>query len=230
MISHHHRSVFVHIPKNAGQSIEHVFLELLELDWTTRAPLLLRPNDTPALGPPRLAHLKAMDYVRFKYLTEEQFRTYFKFSFVRNPWDRAVSLYRHLNRRDTYDFKRFLMSTFKDQLWRDKQWFVGPQADFVCRDDGSIVVDFVGRFENLQTDFDFICKKLGLSQTTLPHMNKSIQVTASGSRWLRRLNPHVSRKDVARPTTFRDYYDSESKEFVAELYAKDIETFGYTFE
>ena len=65
MISHHQKCVFVHIPKNAGQSIEHVFINLLELTWETRAPLLLRRNEHPELGPLRLAHLKAEEYVKY---------------------------------------------------------------------------------------------------------------------------------------------------------------------
>ena len=54
VISHEHRCVFVHIPKCAGQSIETVFLEDLGLDWSNRSILLLRPNECPDIGPPRL--------------------------------------------------------------------------------------------------------------------------------------------------------------------------------
>src|SRR5262245_2591511 len=86
MISHAQRCVFVHIPKVAGQSVEHVFVGWNNLTWKKRAPLLLRPNDNPAKGPPRLAHLRAEEYVQFGYLPPEKFASYFKFSFVRNPW------------------------------------------------------------------------------------------------------------------------------------------------
>jgi hypothetical protein len=77
------KSIFVHIPKNAGQSIEHVL-----------APLLLTYNNNPELGPPRLAHLKAREYVSCKYLTREQFDDYFKFAFVRDPgteWSQPIN-------------------------------------------------------------------------------------------------------------------------------------------
>ena len=106
MICHHYKCVFVHIPKNAGQSIEHVFLNLLNLTWETRAPLLLRCNDRLELGPPRLAHLKADEYVRYNYLTQEMFNDYFKFSFVRNPWSRIISIYKYLGFNKKCDCKR----------------------------------------------------------------------------------------------------------------------------
>ena len=61
MISHRHQCVFVHVPKTAGISIEHVFLAQYGLTWDERAPLLLRFNPDPALGPERLGHLTATD-------------------------------------------------------------------------------------------------------------------------------------------------------------------------
>ena len=84
--------VFVHVPKCAGQSVEMFFLNRIGLDWERRAPLLLRPNDVPALGPHLLAHLKAHEYVEKKWMTPLEFNEYFKFAFVRNPWgqDRLV--------------------------------------------------------------------------------------------------------------------------------------------
>ena len=70
MLTHQHKTVFVHIPKNAGQSIETVFLDVLGLTWESRAPLLLRPNDIPELGPRRLAHLAASEYVSCGHMTQ----------------------------------------------------------------------------------------------------------------------------------------------------------------
>ena len=227
MISHRYRCVFVHVPKVAGQSVEEVFLRLHDLTWKTRAPLLLRANNHPEQGPPRLAHLKALEYVRFGHVTQEQFDSYLKFSFVRNPWDRMVSFFKYLGAPQKHGFKEFLMNEFKNYIWTRHHWFVGPQSEFVCDAQGKALVDFIGRFESLQDDFNHVCQQLGLSFLELPHRNKS-----KNRRLKNALRPKLFLSQDQRVPVFRhyqDYYDDESKEFVAELYRKDIEFFKYRF-
>jgi hypothetical protein len=239
VLCHHYKSLFIHIPKTAGQSIEHIFLRLLGLTWETRAPLLLRYNDRPELGPPMLMHLKASDYVRCRYMTEEQFGGYFKFAFVRNPWDRVVSFYRYLGLSNRMDFKPFVMTTFRNQIWNTGGWFVGPQYEYVCNEHGDIVADFIGKFESIQSDFDQVCHKIGLGAHTIPHLNPSTEVER------RRVGPEVLLREIgltaqeadaaelpqATPLeSYQAYYDETSKQLVADLYKKDIELFGYAFE
>lgn len=236
MISHHHRCIFVHVPKTAGQSIERVFLDQLGLSWENRAPLLLRYNDRPELGPRRLAHLKAVDYARCRYVSDEQFRDYFKFAFVRNPWDRAVSLYKYVGSPSEYSFNKFATDILPRQLWASKYWFVQPQTEYLY-EDGKLQVDFVGRFENLQEDFAEICTHLGMPPVALPLTNQtsvhSRRLIASKRQFLRAINP-LSRAFLNFKgfpiTSYRnayEYYDKESWESVADLYRSDIDAFGY---
>ena len=233
MICHHYKCIFVHIPKNAGQSVEHIFLNLLNLTWDTRAPLLLRYNDNIELGPPRLAHLKAEEYVRYKYLTQDMFDNYFKFTFVRNPWSRMVSIYKYLGFNKKLEFNVFLKGTFKNTIFNEKNWFVGPQSNFVYSANGDLLVDFIGRFEDLQNSFEYVCKQIGLPATQVPHINESKENDSAFSRnsknFVRNISRRITEKKISSYKTYQEYYDEESIELVAELYEKDIELFKYDF-
>ena len=232
MISHHHKAVFVHLPKNAGQSVEHVFLNLLDLTWETRAPLLLRRNDQPELGPPRLAHLKAHEYVKCKYMTQEMFDTYFKFAVVRNPWSRTVSMYKYLGYSHKCDFKTFITGVFKDSIFIEKHWFVGPQSDYVYADD-ELLVDLIIRFEELQKGFDQVCKKIQLPETKLPHVNESKKTKPAfnprPAELLKNTYYQIKQKSIPRYKQYRDYYDQECIDLVGQLYQSDIIHFNYTW-
>jgi len=215
LISHHDKCLFVHVPKCAGQSIENFFLQRAGLDWNTRAPLLLRPNDVPELGPPRLAHLKAHEYVEKKWMTQDQFDEYFKFTFVRNPWDRVASFYRFLGFDRFASFPTFVRKHLPVQLQK-KGWFLCPQADYLYDRDHRLLVDFVGRFETLSKDFETACGRMGIEDAKLPHVNDSRTARPGLKNWLR---------PRARP--YREMYDAQTERLVADYYAADIDAFQY---
>src|SRR3546814_8015112 len=107
MICHRWKTLFVHIPKTGGQSIEQVFLDRMELSWATRGPLLLTTNPDPEAGPPFLAHLTAQEYLSKGHLAPVDFDDYFRFTVVRNTWDRAVRSEEH-----TYELKSLLRISY----------------------------------------------------------------------------------------------------------------------
>ena len=74
---------------------------------------------------------------------------------------------------------------------------------------GQYVLDFVGRYENLDHDFNLLCQKLKLPDNLTLGTNKQVQLNKQ----------HYSY-----------YYDEKSKLIVAKLFQKDIEYFNYTFE
>jgi hypothetical protein len=232
VISHQYRCVFIHIPKTGGISVDHVFLRLVGLTWDTRAPLLLRGNDDPAKGPPRLAHLRGTEYVSCGHLSQEQFEAYFKFSFVRNPWDRIVSEYKYRGHPMRMSFKTWLFQHLPKPGFSDAYYHIVPQHEFIYDASGRLLPDFVGRYESLQADFDIVCERIGVPRTPLPHENRSMD--APRVRSLNDVKKRIRRwLWTLRPTNvfprYTDYYDDESLAFVTERYRKDIESFGYEF-
>jgi hypothetical protein len=235
MISHKYKCIFVHIPKVAGQSIEMFFLDLHKLDWDSRSPLLLRPNDNPELGPPRLAHLKLHEYTSYDYLSPDRFDEYFKFTFVRNPWSRTVSFYKFEGYNEIMSFKQFVRKKLPE-LVNEKNWFYAPQYDFIYHEERT-KIDFIGRFEDLHNDFSTICKKLKVPFTKLPHHNKSEigKVRGKLPKQIKSLINDPARlpfdgRDEINSTDYKDYYDSSLIRAVEDLYHIDIDKFNYDFE
>jgi hypothetical protein len=139
-------------------------------------------------------------------LTEQQFKEYFKFAYVRNPWDRTVSLYHYIRRNSRHRYHKQCISdgNFSTYLKSEHLESLPQQYDFISKH-GKNLLDFVGKFENLQEDFNIICDKIGIPKIKLPHKNKS------------------------NHKHYTEYYDDETRQIVAERYAKDIKYFGYKF-
>jgi hypothetical protein len=134
------------------------------------------------------------------------FEEYFKFGFVRNPWDTMVSYYHflHSNQSSHRNKKVQALDGFKQYLEYEIKRNKYHQTQFLTDNNGELLVDYVGRFESLQDDFDKICKKVNVS-ASMPHSNKS------------------------KHKKYQEYYDEETKQMVAEHWKADIEMFGYTF-
>jgi hypothetical protein len=91
---------------------------------------------------------------------------------------------------------------------------------------GNLLVNFVGRFETLQADFDKVCEHLGIADSCLPHRNRSDKK----SRDLRRkARNYLFMNGENQLQGIDEFYDEETRQAVAEYYRKDIETFGYEF-
>ena len=92
---------------------------------------------------------------------------------------------------------------------------------------GHLLVDFVGKFETLQQDFDQVCIQLGFNDSRLPHINSSDKK----SRELRRKARNIfHRNKESSLRRYNEFYDEETREYVAELYQADIKNFNYCFD
>jgi hypothetical protein len=229
MICHPYKCIFIHVPKAAGQSVENYFLKKLGLDWHSRSPLLLRNNTEPKVGPPKLAHLKAVEYVKYFYLSQEIFDAYFKFGFVRNPWSRTVSIYKYMGYSSVIDFETFVNYQLP-QLMKTANWFVCPQYEFFY-DKDKLLLDFVGKFETIEKDFKTICEKLGFADTTLPHVNKSEKEKFKSIKMIAKDPSLLSKISLKKPflNNYKEYYTETSKNNIHKMYEKDVDIFEYDF-
>lgn len=226
MICKEYKCIFVHIPKVAGQSVERFFLNKLGLTWEQRQHLYMMKNKDPAKGTEKLSHLAASEYVGCGHISQQDFDDYFKFSFVRNPWARIVSEYRYRNYFRYKSFKDFVMNKMPAPGFSDDYRHVMPQYDMLYNQDGHCLVDFVGRFENLQQDFDKVCEHLGFEDSLLPFINSSEKKSRAIRRQLKSI---LYRNGEAEKKHYTEFYDDETQTAVTAYYQKDIEVFKYTF-
>ena len=219
--------IFVHIPKTAGKSIEYFFLSRRNLSWDQRHLLLLKKNNDQAKGPERLAHLTAEEYVRLGYIPEQVFIGCYRFSFVRNPWARMVSEYMYRGYSNQMSFNNFVAKGIPEQDMTDISRHLLPQYNFLYDSTGELMVNFVGRFESLQADFDKVCDQLNIQPSSLPHIDNPGTANSTVILKLRNLAWRIQKK---KHLDYESYYDTKTQQLVAKLYEKDIDTFCYTFK
>jgi hypothetical protein len=206
------------------------FMSKLGLDRdndSDRTQLLITNNEDPAKGPEKLSHLSAVEYLQCGHISRDEFSSYYKFSFVRNPWSRLVSEYRYRNFLSHKSFKDFVLNKLPSPGMDDKYRHIMPQTDMLYDADGTLLVDFVGKFEQLDKDFKQVCDRLGFDHTTLPHVNSSDKKSREVRRKFRNFIHH---NNEANLSSYVDFYDDETLDFVSHLYRKDIENFDYSFE
>jgi len=202
--------LFIHVCKVAGVSIENILKPYSNNNhpFVIINKLFKKINIENPIGIPKYKvydrHAKARDIK--KELPNDLYRKLYKFAFVRNPWDWQVSLYHFIKSSpDHFRYNLVKDMNFKDYLrWRvyeDKTL----QIDFVTDENGQIIVDFIGRYENLYQDLKKVCKVLNIKFNYLPHLNKS------------------------KHDYYKKYYCKETRKIVERNFKEDIEFFKYTY-
>lgn len=190
-----HKCIYIHIPKTAGISV------------------------SMSLLGERIGHLSALNYQAL--FGKEDFNNYFKFSFTRNPFTRLVSAYEFVKSggygpkdeefvsivRQYQSLEDFVMHFLTPETAKPIRYFI-PQYHFLCDSNDRIMVDYVGRFEELQKDYDYVRSKIGTGDPL-----QKLNVTKS-----RRLPLHK-------------YYTGDALiQKVISIYEKDFELLGYSKE
>ncbi|MDY6909252.1 MAG: sulfotransferase family 2 domain-containing protein [Thermodesulfobacteriota bacterium] len=216
LLSPRYKFLFVHIPKTGGTSVR---VALRGVKWKDpwRIPLCLCSRMSALFGH-RLAcklprHAKVI--AAKEMLPRDFFENLFKFAFVRNPWDLQVSSFHHIRRErphlmqglETFDaFLKYKLHPKRPYVFHFDV-SIERQSDYLVDLDGSLLVDFVGRYERLEEDFAEACRRIGIRPPALPHKRKA-----------------TDRRD------YRTYYTDETAELVARHFRRDIELFGYRFD
>ena len=214
MISDEYRCIYVHIPKTAGTTIESI---LGHRGTQDHRPIRHLVSITPALAYRLVANQEWTDLYRLmvnvvkhnKTATHQQFREYFKFTIVRNPWARAFSWYRGVMRDSKMQKTLHVPATctFRDFLFKyPDNYGLLPQRYWLQDLDGRIPFDFIGRFENLDADLAHLLDVLNIREKELP--------------WLLP-GDHLD---------YHDFFDGEMIDLVARRYSWEIECFTYDFE
>lgn len=206
IISHRHRFVFTAIPKTGTHSVRQALREQLGPDDLEQVRLFVEKRlPWPELA--RLGHGHISLAELRPVLGEELFGGYFKFAFVRNPFERFVS-YCAFATSQQGSFERDPQGVMRHFLFvapPHHHIVFRPQHSFVCAPDGSLLADQLGRVEEMQAGYDAICARIGIPSAPLGRANSS------------------------KHAEYRSYYDQQLKDGVARLYARDLELFGYEF-
>lgn len=205
IISPQHRFIFAAIPKTGTHAVRQALREHMGPQDLEQVGLFVnRKLPIPDLAKVGHGHL-SLRQVR-PYFRPEDFDGFFKFAFVRNPFDRFISYCAFMTREGGQFEKnpQVVMRHFMDNPpWHHVLF--QPQHTFVAGADGNLLTDYLGRVEEMQLSYDEAARRIGIPSRPLDRVNAS------------------SRRD------YRDYYDQALIDGVAKLYARDLEYFGYEF-
>jgi hypothetical protein len=202
--------IFVKTRKTAGTSIQESFLpfsqpgDVVTREWT----------DLVSRRRCAIEEFASLDQIQNDLGVEPS--AFFKFGFTRNPFSITLSRYFY-----QLKMKRVLGNPSPEHfnLWVQTVYFVGEprfpggrylldrSRHLLFDQHGRKLVDFIGRFEQIQDDFQEIVHRIGLPEMVLVHVNKS-----------NKENIH-----------YRDWFDSRSRRFVEENFDFELSTFGYQY-
>jgi len=200
LVSDSHKLVFVHIQKTGGSTVHRLLQERVP-DIRTIAPR----HEIAIRGMPNL----------------DDWDEYYKFAFVRNPWDRLVSWYSMMTKfprggNELWQYVHDNSSTFEEFIYNCTDEvemkkgvyysFTYNQLDYITDENGDLLVDFIGQLENFEEDVLEIFSRIGIGLEMVPH------------------------KNCSRHQHYSTFYAVDTEMIVRERFKRDIDYFGYEFE
>jgi hypothetical protein len=211
IVSHSNKFIFFAVPKTATHSVRLVLQNYLSSDdWQQQA--LFRDSGSS----PQTLPIETIARVQHGHITAQQiqpeldsqvWRDYLKFGFVRNPYDRFISVCFFLNRQNA-EFSDNSLAWMKSALSHPRfqqRVLVRPQIEQLVDSTGEIALDIIGRYESLQASLDEILQILNLNRISLEVKNSS------------------------KHDHYREHYDDELREMVSTFYTEDLRRFNYHY-
>lgn len=200
------RFIFAAVPKTGTHSVRRALRDHMGPDDLEQVGLFIQKKfPMQELADIGHGHI-TLEQVR-PFLSADDFASYFKFGFVRNPFDRFVSYCAFMTRAKG-EFERDPKAVMRHFLFTappHNHILFKPQHQFFVGSDRQLLTDYVGRVEQMQLSYDEVCRRIGIPSTPLETVNSS------------------------RRGDYRDYYDQQLVDAVAKLYARDLDLFDYEF-
>ncbi|RCW77754.1 sulfotransferase family 2 domain-containing protein [Phyllobacterium bourgognense] len=172
--------------------------------WSKRAIGLQNKRYQAQFGPivdhPSAEQVRSFD--------EEAWKSHYKFTFIRNPYKKIVSMYIYLTRKsaETRDPFSVFVRNMTERRGSFAAWHHLMDSWPIYTINDRVAVDFIGRHETLATDFNSLCDQLNISQ------------------------PKLGAAKVAQKYDFREFYDAETRNVVRRHCEREIDYFGYRFD
>lgn len=211
IISHKHKFIFFKTRKTAGSSLQVALAEHCgEEDIITGQYRLGIDDNSHSAGlnmdkfftthpHPELAEVRA-------FLGEEIWNSYFKFAFVRNPFDIAVSRY-HWDMKGKLGIQDTSEEGFRSWV-KEGGLFDKDRAHLYIANNKNVELDFIGYYENLEEDVQYICDKINIPSLNLPSLKGGFRDNSS----------------------YMNFYDEVTKQAVRSFFSEDFRLLGYNFE
>lgn len=210
MLSVKHNFLFIHVPKTGGNSIQSILSDYSEDEIV--ASEFYHDNkerfEISGIHPSLRKHSRIKDYRAL--LDRKLYDRLFKFSTIRNPWERLISLYFTPSSNRT-DWSREIFLRLVERTDPVEQYIALPDSLW-SRVSGKVMapidrdLDYLIRYENLDDDFRKVCVQSGLPEMSIPTFNKS------------------------KRAHYSEYYDDALVDVIYKKFRQEIDWAGYTFE
>lgn len=191
ILSKSRKLIFIHVPKTGGTSVA----EALSSAWADAED----GSEWMTSNPMFRAHVTAKEMQQ--RIVWDQYQS---FAFVRNPWDRMVSIWNQI----AYNNQSYPFHTFVVHPPNFAAAFLRPQTDYLYNGVGGRLVDYVGRYETLNKDFELVQQIWHGWPSTCPSLSY--------------LNKHDH-------LPYQEYYTPLLQDIVAQRFASDVNMFDYEF-